>query len=186
MSFWQKDWSSLNFDSCPTEININRVQQEMMLHWGWRTWTRKFPGQGTWFIFAFFTMLLSLYSWQDHHIDVTLMPYYFTRPCIPAAAKSLMRTLWNTSLRNPTWTFLGVAWRQGETCETVARRRTFTADKVRPEQSQCQVAAMLSAQHETSPGKDRKCKHELHWWAVIQNTYCLYCTLSYRNDNTII
>ena len=86
----------------------------------------------------------------------------------------------------PDLDFLGVAWRQGETCETVARRRTFTADKVRREQSQCQVAAMLSAQHETSPGKDRKCKHELHWWAVIQNTYCLYCTLSYRNDNTII
>ena len=147
-----------------------------MLHWGWRTWTREFPGQGTWSISAFlqwyyhsilFNIILFMMSWQDHHVDVVTLCHFDILGCCttsqdPGCSKITHEDIVEYVSSKPNLDFLGVAWRQVETCKTVDRlRRTFTADKVRPEQSQCQVAAMLSAQDEISPGKDRKCKNEL-------------------------
>ena len=107
------------------------------------------------------------------HFDAVLFQSISQDRGMAAAAKSPSEDIVEYVSSKPDLDFLGVAWRQGETCETVARG---LSPLIRYGRSRVNAKWQPCSQHETSPGKDRKCKHELYWIIVMSRDpeYALY------------
>lgn len=164
MSFWQKDWSSLNFWFMPSrnQHQQSAARNDASLRLEDLNTQVSRSGDLVHFCIFYNAIIIVFMTGPPYwccHFDAVLFQSISQDRGMAAAAKSLMRTLWNTSLRNPTWTFwvlLGVKQRLAKRSPAGGR-----SPLIRYGRSRVNAKWQPCSQHETSPGKDRKCKHEL-------------------------